>query len=239
LAVWRAALDGALAGNYGGHASLPALHHAVTHYGIPSRYIHDVISGAEMDLTVFTYPSFDRLREYCYRVAGAVGLCCIHVFGFTDARAPELAEKLGIAFQLTNILRDVQSDLEMGRVYLPQDELARFGCAPDALRQWAKDTATRPAFQQFMQFQAARAWQFYKEGVTLIPLVNADSRGALWALADIYSGILQKIEARDYDVFAPTPARLSTAEKVWTLARARLGLWRGKARRSLVGSREA
>lgn len=238
LAAWRAAFDRALAGEYGGHPSLPALHHAVTHFGIPARSIHDVISGAEMDLTVFSYPSFDRLREYCFRVAGAVGLCCIHVFGFSaaDGRAPELAEKLGIAFQLTNILRDVPRDLQLGRVYLPQDELARFGCPPAGLRPWATGAATQPAFRKLLQFQAARAWQFYQEGVQLIPLVSADSRAALWALADIYSGILQKIEARDFDVFAPTPARLSTAEKVWTLARARFGLWHGKTRRSLHAS---
>jgi len=230
LSAWRAALDRALVGDYGGHPSLPALHHAVTTYGIPARYIHDVISGAEMDLTVFTYPNFDRLREYCYRVAGAVGLCCIHVFGFGDARAPELAEKLGIAFQLTNILRDVPRDLEMGRIYLPQEDLTRFGCPPGEFARWANDAAHRQPLRELMRFQAARAWQFYQEGIGLIPLVSADSRAALWALADIYSGILQKIEARDYAVFAQPPARLSTAEKVWTLARARFGLWRGKTR---------
>ncbi len=227
LAAWRASLDRALAGDYGGHPSLPALHHAVQRYGIPARYIHDVLSGAEMDLSIFAYPSFDRLREYCYRVAGAVGLCCIHVFGFADTRALELAEKLGIAFQLTNILRDVPRDLEMGRVYLPQDELARFGCPPGQLASWAQDPAQHGAVRELFRFQAARAWQFYEEGLGLIALVNADSRAALWALADIYSGILQKIEARDYAIFSQPPARLSTAEKVWTLARARLGLWRG------------
>lgn len=230
LSAWRAALDRALAGDYGGHRSLPALHHAVTQYGIPARYIHDVISGAEMDLTVFSYPSFDRLREYCYRVAGAVGLCCIHVFGFRDTHAPEHAEKLGIAFQLTNILRDIPRDLEMGRVYLPQDELAQRGCAPGKLVEWAQASASRGAFRELMQFQVTRAWKFYQEGIGLIPLVDEDSRAALWALADIYSGILQKIEARDYHVFGQPPARLSTVEKVWTLARARLGLWRGKSR---------
>lgn len=227
LVAWRATLDRALSGDYGGNPSLPALHHAVQHYAIPSRYIHDVISGAEMDLRVFSYPTFDRLREYCYRVAGAVGLCCIYVFGFKDNRAPELAEKLGIAFQLTNILRDVPRDLELGRVYVPQDELQRFGCPPGQLAQWAGQQANREQVHELFKFQAARAWRFYEEGLGLIPLVDSDSRAALWALADIYSGILQKIEARDYAIFDQPPARLSTAEKVWTLTRARFGLWRG------------
>jgi phytoene synthase len=239
LAAWRAALDRALAGDYGAHRSLPALHHAVTRWAIPPRYIHDVLSGAEMDLSVFSYPNFDRLREYCYRVAGAVGLCCTHVFGFTDPRALPLAERLGIAFQLTNILRDVPRDLEMGRTYLPQDELLQAGCPPDRLREWATAPATAPAFRALMQAQAGRAWRFYEEGLGLIPLVDADSRAALWALADIYSGILQKIEARNYAVFAEPPARLSTAAKVWTLARARLGLWQGRARRPLETSGRA
>ncbi|MBI3404329.1 MAG: phytoene/squalene synthase family protein [Acidobacteria bacterium] len=238
LSAWRAALDRALGGDYDGHRSLPALHHAVTKYDIPARCIHDVISGAEMDLTVFSYASFDRLQEYCYRVAGAVGLCCIHVFGFPSGagRAPELAEKLGIAFQLTNILRDIPRDLAMGRTYLPQDELERFGCPPGKLAEWAQSAASEKEFHDFMKFQVARAWEFYNEGLGLIPLVNEDSRAALWALADIYSGILQKIEARDYAVFSQPPARLTTAEKVWTLARARFGLWRGRTRNSIHSS---
>ena len=87
-----------------------------------------------MDLTVASYATFDRLSEYCYRVAGTVGLTCLHVFGFRDPRAPDLADRLGLAFQLTNIIRDVRADLEMGRVYLPQEDLDRFGCRPDDLR---------------------------------------------------------------------------------------------------------
>jgi phytoene synthase len=223
LAAWRAALDRALAGDCGADPVLPALADAVARFAVPPRYLHDLLSGTEMDLSVCEYAAFDRLREYCYRVAGAVGLCCAHVFGFRDARAPELAEILGIAFQLTNILRDVPADLALGRVYLPADELARFGCPPGALAAWAREQ--RPAFRQLMKFQAERAWQFYNEGIELIRLVEPDSRAALWALARIYSGILEKIEERDYDVFSAPAARLSTAAKVWTLARARLGFW--------------
>ena len=132
LARWRAALDAAVAGDVSGHPILPAFADTIERFHIPPRYFHDLISGAEMDLTVGEYATFDRLREYCYRVAGTVGLTCLHVFGFDDPHAPDLAEKLGIAFQLTNILRDVPKDYEMGRVYLPLEDLAQFGVRPEA-----------------------------------------------------------------------------------------------------------
>lgn len=223
LAERRAAMDRALAGDFDANPVWPAFRHTVTHYGIPPRYLHDLISGAEMDLTVSSYETFERLREYCYRVAGTVGLCCLYVFGFDEPRAPELAERLGIAFQLTNILRDLPKDKEMGRVYLPQEDLARFGC--DA----ADLSAAQPSapLVSLVRFEAERAWEFYRQGWPLLDMVSEDSRAALWALARIYSGILEKIEARNYDVLASPPPRLSAAEKVWILARARLG-WRGQ-----------
>ena len=90
---------------------------------MPSRYLHDLISGAEMDLTIHTYPKFERLKEYCYRVAGTVGLTCTHVFGFRDSRRAGSGGKIGLAFQLTNIIRDVHEDFELGRVYLPEEDL--------------------------------------------------------------------------------------------------------------------
>jgi len=224
LAERRAAMDRALAGDHDDSPMWPAFCHTVTHYEIPPRYLHDLISGAEMDLTVRAYETFDRLREYCYRVAGTVGLCCLYVFGFTDPRAPELAQKLGIAFQLTNILRDLPRDLHLGRIYLPQEDLRRFGCTREML---SRESSDDPAFQNLMRFEADRAWQFYGEGWQLLSLVSADSRGALWALARIYSGILAKIETRNYDVLSSPPAGLSAAEKIWILARARLG-WRSE-----------
>ena len=134
LARWRALLDHAVAGDTSAHPILPAFADTIRRYRIPPRYFHDLISGAEMDLTETRYATFERLREYCYRVAGTVGLTCLHVFGFDDPHAPELAERLGIAFQLTNILRDVGADLAMGRVYLPAEDLARFGCSVEELR---------------------------------------------------------------------------------------------------------
>lgn len=223
LAACRARMDQALAGDVAGDRVWPAFRHIISSFGIPPRYLHDLISGAEMDLTVARYASFEDLREYCYRVAGTVGICCAYVFGFTDPHTPQTAEALGIAFQLTNILRDIAKDYQMGRIYLPAEDLANFGCGPEDLAaQHASASLVR-----LIAFEAERAWQFYDEGWQTAFLINEDSRPALWALAQIYSGILEKIEARNYDAIAAPPARLSTAEKLWILARARIG-WRGR-----------
>ena len=218
LADWRAALDDAVAGDVSSHPILPAFADTIMRFRIPVRYFHDLISGAEMDLTVGEYATFDRLREYCYRVAGTVGLTCLHVFGFDDPHAPDLAEKLGIAFQLTNIIRDVRGDYEMGRAYLPLEDLAQFGVRREALT----GGPLTPEMRGLLEFEAARTWNFYREGVELIPLVHADARAALWALARIYSSLLRRIESRGYDVFSER-VRLSAPEKTGILLRARLG----------------
>ena len=218
LASWRAALDAAVANDVTSHPILPAFADTLDRFRIPPRYFHDLISGAEMDLTVAEYPTFDRLREYCYRVAGTVGLTCLHVFGFDDPHAPELAEKLGIAFQLTNIIRDIPKDYEMGRVYLPLEDLAQFGVRGEDL---GRGPVT-PEMRALLEFETRRAWDFYREGVELIPRVHQDARAALWALARIYSSLLRRIEARGYDVFSER-VRLGSSEKAGILLRARLG----------------
>ena len=153
-------LDQAIAGDTGAHPILPAFADTMRRYHIPPRYFHDLISGVEMDLTETRYSTFGRLREYCYRVAGTVGLTCLHVFGFDDPAAPDLAEKLGIAFQLTNILRDVPAISALGRVYLPAEDLARFGCSAEEL---ARGVVT-PSVRELLRFEAERAWNFYAEG---------------------------------------------------------------------------
>ena len=229
LAKWRAALDefvnhgdagAAAASSYPKHAAetLPALVDTIRRYNMPTRYLHDLISGAEMDLTVQTYPTFDRLREYCYRVAGTVGLTCTHIFGFRDPRALDLAEKLGLAFQLTNIVRDVREDYSLGRVYLPDEDLARYGVS-------AADFAASEAtlgVRELLRFEADRAWQNYQEGAALLDLVDADSRGTLWLLIRTYSALLARIEALDFAVFAERVS-VSKAEKMLFIARARFG----------------
>lgn len=234
LAKWRGALDDAI-GGYGAFVDgssalsvqsaptcaadvLPALVDTMRRFNMPARYLHDLISGAEMDLTVKTYPTFDRLKEYCYRVAGTVGLTCTHVFGFSDPRALDLAEKLGLAFQLTNIIRDVREDAALGRIYIPDEDLARYNVSP---QDFAKTEATL-GVRELLRFQADRAWQLYEEGVELLNLVDADSRGTLWLLVHTYNALLARIESLDFAVFGER-VRLSKAEKMLFIARAKFG----------------
>lgn len=220
LARWRALLDQAVAGDTSGHPILPAFADTLRRYRIPSRYLHDLISGAEMDLAESSYTTFEQLREYCYRVGGTVGLSCLHVFGFHDPHAPELAEQLGIAFQLTNILRDLRADLALGRVYLPAEDLARFGCSVEELA----CGGAKPAVRELLHWEAERAWHFYVEGARLISRVDRDSQAALWALTRIYTGLLARMENSDFDVFS-SRVRLTAVEKAGILLRARLGWW--------------
>jgi squalene synthase HpnC len=226
LANWRAALDAAVTGSDrvassmppGATGVLPALVDTMRRYNMPARYLHDLISGAEMDLTVQTYPTFDRLREYCYRVAGTVGLTCTHVFGFTDSRALDLAEKLGLAFQLTNIIRDVYDDYALGRVYLPEEDLERYGVS-------AGDFGRREAtlgVRELLRFEADRAWQNYDEGAELLGLIDPESRPTLGLLTRTYSALLARIESLDFAVFGER-VRLSRAEKMLFIAQARFG----------------
>ncbi len=216
LAGWRARLDACAAGRTEGHPILPALADTITRFEIPTRYFHDLILGAEMDLTVSSYATFDRLSEYCYRVAGTVGLTCLHVFGFRDPRAPDLAERLGLAFQLTNIIRDVRSDFEMGRIYIPLEDLTRFDCRAEDLK-----GPLSPQLRALLEFEAERAWRFYEEGAPLIERVDADSRATLEALVRTYSSLLARIEERGFDVFS-TRISVSSARKIEFLLGARL-----------------
>jgi phytoene synthase len=232
----RGELDAALGGGISSGPVWPALRDTMERYSIPPRVLQDLISGAEMDQTPRDYGTFDELRQYCYCVAGTVGVACLHVFGFSDPRSQELAEKLGIAFQLTNILRDVPSDLAMGRIYLPREDLRRFGAAESDLR------ASRftEEWRELLEFESERAGQFYAEGWPLIRVVDRDSRAALWALARIYLGILELIVARlgtrNYNPFAAPAPRLSTARKVWILASARFQ-WSGEMDACRIGDR--
>jgi squalene synthase HpnC len=235
LAKWRAALDQAINGQeqiFDGSAAmatpapglsgaaelLPALVDTMQRYKMPARYLHDLISGAEMDLTVRTYSTFDRLREYCYRVAGTVGLTCTHVFGYSDARALDLAERLGLAFQLTNIIRDVHEDCRLGRVYLPEEDLQRYGVSAG---DFGRNEATL-GVRELLRFESERAWQLYEEGSALLGLIDADSRGALWLLVHTYTALLSRIESLDFAVFGER-VRLPKTEKMMFIAKARFG----------------
>ncbi|HTU35066.1 MAG TPA: squalene synthase HpnC [Candidatus Acidoferrum sp.] len=219
LARWRGMLDEAVAGKTDGHAILPALADTISRFAIPTRYFHDLILGAEMDLTIASYATFDQLSEYCYRVAGTVGLTCVHVFGFHDPKVPDLAERLGLAFQLTNIIRDVRNDFEMGRVYLPEDDLESFRCYRKDLR-----GPVTPELRDLLAFEADRAWSCYEEGAALIGKIDGDSRATLWALVRTYSSLLARIEEREFDVFS-SRISISSPEKIGYLLMAGTSGW--------------
>jgi squalene synthase HpnC len=235
LAKWRAALDQVITkqeqvvegsaamaspftGLKGAAEVLPALVDTIERYKMPMRYVHDLISGAEMDLTIQTYPSFERLKEYCYRVAGTVGLTCTHIFGFHDFRALEMAEKLGLAFQLTNIIRDVQEDYGLGRVYLPEEDLEHYRVTREDLGRREASLGVR----ELLRFEADRAWKLYEEGSRLLGLIEEDSRATLWLLVHTYSALLARIESLDFAVFGGR-VRLTKAEKLKLVAKARFG----------------
>ncbi|MFQ5934120.1 MAG: phytoene/squalene synthase family protein [Dehalococcoidia bacterium] len=186
-----------------------ALTDTVHRYRIPKEYFEEVISGVEMDLTTTSYQTFEDLREYCYKVASVVGLICIEVFGYQDPRAREHAVDMGIAMQLTNILRDVREDSLRDRVYLPLGELARFDYSEEDLR---RGVLNEP-FYELMGFQVARARDYFAKSRSLLPLLTPRSRLCPAVLQGIYMKLLDRIEARGYDVFNGR-INLSTSEKL-------------------------
>jgi phytoene synthase len=218
---WRKAFDEALEDRYDAHLVLPALHDTVTRYQIPPRYLYEMIDGVASDLEPRRFETFEQLYRYCYKVASTAGLTTIHILGFESPDALPLAEKCGIAFQLTNILRDIREDAERGRIYLPAEDLARFGVREDDIR-GGKRT---PEFMDLMAFETARARQYYKEAQPLLGLVNRRSRASLGALISIYSRLLDRIERSNYDVFKRRIS-LAAAEKSWIVVKALLGTLR-------------
>jgi 15-cis-phytoene synthase len=164
-------------------------------YPIDQQHLLDVVEGCRMDLNGATYETWDQLVEYCKRVASATGLALIEVFGYEDERAVEYAIDLGIALQLTNILRDITEDLDIGRVYLPSEELAEYGVTVDDLR---KKRAT-PEYIRFMKFQVARARKYLKSGVRLFPLLDKQSRQCPETMTQVYEILLDRIEKNNYD----------------------------------------
>jgi phytoene synthase len=204
-----------MAGNYVADPILPALHDTVVRYSIPIRYFHILIDGTEMDLSVRRYRTFDDLYRYCYHVASAVGLVSLQIFGYSDPSAIEYAEHCGIALQLTNILRDIKEDAEMGRIYIPEEDLSRFGYDSEELRLGINNEN----FRNMMAFESARAEKYYESARKLLPLVDATSRPSLWAMVEIYHRILKKIVRRRFAVFEK-PVCLSASEKTAIAAKA-------------------
>ncbi len=196
-----------------------ALADTARRFGIPIPLFHELVDGVEMDLDVRRYETFADLHPYCYRVASVVGLISMAIFGTSDAdRARPGAVDLGLAMQLTNILRDVREDLEAGRIYLPRDEMSRFGVGEDDLRLGRMTDGVRALFA----FQAARAREHFARGRALLPYVDADARFCPSVLQGIYERLLDRIEKRGFDVFSGR-VRVPTLHKLAIVARCALG----------------
>jgi phytoene synthase len=214
LAEWRSVCNGSECSN----VVFIAVRDAVDRFKIPLSLLDELVAGVTMDLehdasdAPHTYATFDELYRYCYLVASVVGLVCIRIFGYTDTRAEKLAEETGIAFQLTNILRDVAEDAERNRVYLPLEDLAAHGVTLDSLLHRA---ATKPSAKEraLLASIAERAENYYQSAEKLLPLIDRESRPALWVLVSIYHALLKRIERANYDVFTHR-ASVPTAQKL-------------------------
>jgi len=180
------------------HPVFPALKDTLEYFQIPDQYLFELIEGVHMDLLPRRFSNFEDLYPYCYKVASVVGLVCLHIFGFKDKEALVHAEACGIAFQLTNILRDLREDAQMGRIYLPLKDLERFGYTERELM----DGRLNRAFQNLMQFEVERTEEYYKKAEPLIHYIDPDSRHALRVMIAIYYEILTKIKKKDYDTLS-------------------------------------
>jgi phytoene synthase len=233
LAAWKEALRIALdpesangqeltpdtseVGTFYDHPSQLAIVDTVKRYRIPAEYLFAVISGVETDLHPVEMSAFGELEQYCYNVAGAVGLCCIHIWGFRNTDAIPMAVDCGLALQLTNILRDLAEDADLGRIYLPRDELQQFGYSADDLR----NRVMNDAFQSLMRFQTERAKAYYTRAEQLFGHLEPPGRPILRTMLDIYGGLLREIERRKFDVFSQRVA-LPKWKKLWFAGRAML-----------------
>ena len=196
-----------------------ALADVASRYDIPQDYFQQVIQGVESDLVKTRYQDFEELRLYCYQVASVVGLICLQIFQYRGEEAKDYAVDLGLAMQLTNIVRDVREDLDMGRIYLPQDEMARFGYSEESLQAGVHNEA----FIELLRFQAQRAREYFRSGFKLLPHLSPRSRACPAVLGVLYSRLLDRIEASDYDVLGQERFSLDKLEK----ARLTVQTWLG------------
>lgn len=197
LSSWRKSLKSALANEQIDHEVFPALTQIVNQYNIPHEHLFAVLDGVEADLQPSEFETFEDLEKYCYQVAGAVGLCCIHIWGFHDPRAVERAIDCGLAFQLTNILRDIGEDARMGRVYLPQEDLDRFNYGKEDILKQTRDKR----FTALMEFEVTRARSYYLKAEELFDYLNPPGKPIYAAMLKIYGGLLSKIEQSHYDIY--------------------------------------
>ncbi len=214
LAGWRRSLRACLAGDHG-HPLFPALHHTIHRYLPRADNLDLGLDGVGMDLEVARYETFTQLYRYCYHVASAVGLACVPVWGCVAAEGRPAAEAAGIALQLTNILRDVGEDAARGRIYLPREDLERFGCPAENL---ARGVCDEP-FRRLMGFQAERARHYYDDALPLARCLAPPGRAVFLVILRTYRGLLEAIVARDFDVFT-SRVRVGNWYKLWLAARA-------------------
>ena len=220
----------------GGEAADPvfvALADTQQKFGISDKLLEELVRGTTMDLEpqhtgldgLQTYASFKELYDYCYLVASVVGLVCIRIFGYKDARAEQLAEETGVAFQLTNVLRDVKEDVERGRVYLPLSMMSEFGVTTTRVRELAAGAEMSVGDRGLLATLGGQAETYYRSVGELLPLLDRDSRAAMWVLATIYHRLLVRIRQRGGDVFHER-VRVSTVEKLWIFAQgAGMAVW--------------
>jgi phytoene synthase len=215
LAGWRAEL----AATYEGTPRTPqgvGLQPLVREFNLPRARFEELIDGVEMDLDRVRYDTFAALVEYCRRVASAVGLICLEIFGYRDQRSRAYAENLGLALQLTNIIRDVSADIRRGRIYLPAEDLTRYGVSEDDLRVGR----LTPQVVELLRFECDRAHSYYRRAAEALPREDARSLVAAEIMGGIYFEILRRIERRGYDVFSerirvPRPRRAVIALRLW------------------------
>jgi phytoene synthase len=220
---WREELARCFDGGVPGTPQGRALQPLIAAFNLPRPAFEALIEGVEMDLHTSRYPTFDDLYQYCIRVASAVGLMCVEIFGCQDPASRQYAIELGVALQLTNILRDVPGDLERGRLYLPLEDMARFGVSDGDLGAEAAHAGhgvQSPAVKKLLAFQAQRARDYYRRADAVLPRTDARRLVAARIMGAIYRGILTRIEAADYDVFSrvirvPRPRRALIAATTW------------------------
>jgi phytoene synthase len=227
LNEWLESANAVFAGKATDDPVLMALGDAQSKFKIPPGLFEKLVHGTSMDLNIpsqpgapaLVCPTFEDLKHYCYYVASVVGLVCIKIFGYEDSKAEFLAEDCGLAFQLTNIIRDIKEDASMGRIYVPEEDLSRANLSaanftPGALQDPAQAQQLRPV----LEYEADRARKYYESAKWLMELIEEDSRAALWVLVEIYSRLLKKITERNYDVFTER-VRLTLWEKLKVLSR--------------------
>lgn len=219
LGAWRENVQRALEGDTSGHPILPAFAEMVRTHALPWEYLNAVLTGVERDLAPVRIENFAELSDYCYHVAGAVGICCIHIWGFTDEEALPIAADCGFALQMTNILRDVAEDWSLGRIYIPAEDFRRFGYTVEDLDRRVLDER----FRDLMRFEADRARSSYRRAERLYAWLEPVGRPILRAMLEIYGGLLEEIEKHNYDVYSRRIS-LPKWKKLWIASRAMMGL---------------